>query len=106
MRDVHSLNKHLIALQIGEVSGEIVPKKLGMTSPGEVVPRYDFSWRSRIWVQFLQQKSYSSILEYEFSYRICTHQILGMTFPGEKLPHFSNKILGTTSEKKLCHFQF
>jgi hypothetical protein len=37
--------------------GEFVPQKLGMTSPGEVVPGYDFSWRSRTQVQLLQEKS-------------------------------------------------
>jgi hypothetical protein len=29
------------------VSGEVVPKKLGTISPGEVVPGYDFSGRNR-----------------------------------------------------------
>jgi hypothetical protein len=63
--------------------------------PGKIVPQkkigYDVS---------MQEKSYSSILVYEFSRRICIHQILGTTSPGENFCHFSYKILGMTSPEK------
>jgi hypothetical protein len=53
-----------------KVSREVVPKKLGTSSPGEAVPMYDFSWRSHTCVRLLWEKSHASILGYEFSWRI------------------------------------
>jgi hypothetical protein len=91
--------------QVKSYPREIVPQKLGTISPGEVVPGYDFSWRIRTWVRLLQEKSYPSLLGYEFSRRICTHQMLGTKSPGEKLSFSVIKYWVRLLRKKLCHFQ-